>query len=338
MQVFGLQAAIYRGARLASRLSAQTPHIVALRRDATRRFREARRAGLSAEAAARAVGVGRATLYRWMKRCEPKSRRPWRLRTPTWPSGLVRAVERWRKEEPCWGRAKIVIKLREEGFTVSASTVGRILKKLIARGVVGYVADLRKKRGGSVRWTRKRRFAVRLPKGMKANTPGRLVQIDTVYVNTGPEKTIKHFTAYDPVAKWTVAKAFNRATAASAKSFLDTVIQRMPFEVKGIQVDGGSEFMADFEQACADKRLDLYVLPPRSPKINGAVERCNGAWRYEFYACADLPMRIDKIAERVEAFQHLYNHHRPHGALAGKTPAQYLSFRRANETPQSHMC
>ena len=63
----------------------------------------------------------------------------------------------------------------------------------------------------------------------------------------------------------------------------------MPDPVKAIQIDGGSEFMAEFEQACADKNLPLYVLPPRSPKLNGAVERCNGAWRYEFYACVDLP-------------------------------------------------
>jgi hypothetical protein len=34
-----------------------------------------------------------------------------------------------------------------------------------------------------------------------------------------------------------------------------------------------------------------------------------------------------------EAFQHLYNHHRPHGTLAGKTPAEYLVIRRANESP-----
>jgi len=31
--------------------------------------------------------------------------------------------------------------------------------------------------------------------------------------------------------------------------------------------------------ACAAKAIPLYVLPPRSPKLNGAVERCNGAWR-----------------------------------------------------------
>lgn len=61
---------------------------------------------------------------------------------------------------------------------------------------------------------------------------------------------LKHFTAYDPIAKWTVGKAFNRATAQAAASFLDKLTADMPFPVKAIQVDGGSEFMAEFEDAC----------------------------------------------------------------------------------------
>ena len=58
----------------------------------------------------------------------------------------------------------------------------------------------------------------------------------------------------------------------------------MPFPVRGIQVDGGSEFMAAFEQACADNDLALFVLPPKRPQLNGGVERAQGSWRYEFYA------------------------------------------------------
>jgi hypothetical protein len=63
----------------------------------------------------------------------------------------------------------------------------------------------------------------------------------------------------------------------------------MPFPVRAIQIDGGSEFMAEFEAACQAKDVALYVLPPRSPQTNGAVKRCNGAWRYEFYETYDLP-------------------------------------------------
>jgi hypothetical protein len=77
--------------------------------------------------------------------------------------------------------------------------------------------------------------------------------------------TIKHFNAYDPFAKWTVARACKKATAKNAASFLDKVLREMPDPVKAIQIDGGSEFMAEFEQACADKNLPLYVARPDRP-------------------------------------------------------------------------
>ena len=164
------------------------------------------------------------------------------------------------------------------------------------------------------------------------------MQVDTLFLNIRPEKPIKHFTAYDPVAKWTVAKAYNRATAASAKLFLDKLTADMPFKVEGIQVDGGSEFMAEFESECESRNLKLYVLPPRSPQLNGGVERCNGAWRYEFYACADLPGNVEALNPLIDDFQDTYNYVRPHGALSGSTPAEYHLARQAKETPRSsHM-
>jgi transposase InsO family protein len=184
---------------------------------------------------------------------------------------------------------------------------------------------------------KRRPYAVRKPKHVAFENPGDVVQIDTLSISILPGQTIQQFTAYDPFAKWTVAKPYARATAKNAAEFLKSVRAQMPDPVGAVQIDGGSEFMAEFEQACADAKIPLYVLPPRSPKLNGAVERCNGVWRYEFYACSDLPLDINKITDRVDAFQHLYNNHSPHGALAGLTPAKYLSIRRANQTPPSHM-
>ena len=174
--------------------------------------------------------------------------------------------------------------------------------ELVARGVVDPVPTLRRRRRPR-RWSAKRRFALRLPRDLQADRPGSLVQLDTVFVNVAPDKAIKHFTAYDPVAKWTVAKAFNRATAASAAIFLDKLLRDMPFKVEAIQVDGGSEFMAEFEQACQDKGVRLYVLPPKCPQMNGAVERCNGAWRYEFYSVYDLPSNVDDLNPILDSFQ-----------------------------------
>jgi putative transposase len=189
--------------------------------------------GLTAQAAAKVVGVPRVTLYRWEARPQRRSSRPHHVRSKNWPAALVRAIERLRRDFPMWGRAKLGPLLRAEGFQVSDATVGRILHRLIARGALPAVATLRR-RPGDRRWTAKRSFAIRLPHDLKADRPGSLVQLDTAFVNVAPGKPIKHFTAYDPIAKWTVAKAFNRATAASAAILLDKIVRDMPFQVTAI--------------------------------------------------------------------------------------------------------
>lgn len=336
MQVFGLPRQISRGAALATRRAAKTPEIAADGRVAVvQRWRRAMRDGLSSDQAARAVGVARATLYRWEERATFRSRRPHRARQRQWSPALIRAVERLRDDYPMWGRAKIGPLVRLEGFAASDMTVGRIIAHLVARGVAQPV-PIARRAARTKRWTARRRHAQRLPRGLKADKPGGLVQVDTVYVQVGPQSHIKHFTAYDPVAKWTVGKAFRRATAAAATSFLDKMIADMPFPVEAIQVDGGSEFKAGFEQACKDRGIILYELPPKRPQLNGAVERCNSAWRYEFYAVFDLPTQVEQINPLIDSFQNLYNHHRPHGALGGSTPARYLSERTKQAAP-SHM-
>ena len=71
-----------------------------------------------------------------------------------------------------------------------------------------------------------------------------------------------------------------QTSALSAKRLLDKLIREALFPVTGIQVDGDSRF----KDAGRDKDLALIVLPPKCPQLNGAVERNQGAWRYEFYA------------------------------------------------------
>ncbi len=103
-----------------------------------------------------------------------------------------------------------------------------------------------------------------------------------------------------------------------------------PYKILSIQVDGGSEFMADFETACEQMKIPLIVLPPARPKYNGGVERGNRTFREEFYDCCDLiadsigAMRFE-LRKAVEK----YNTFRPHHALKGKTPMEYLRITQA---------
>ncbi len=135
MQVRSLPCHVIRNAKTASRLidAQSADREASIRRDAVHRWRKAKPGGLTADRAAEVVGVPRSTLYRWRNRPEPGSRRPRRLRRPDWPPALVAAVKELRHDYPMWGKAKLAVILRRQGYTVSESTVGRILKMLVVR-------------------------------------------------------------------------------------------------------------------------------------------------------------------------------------------------------------
>ena len=102
-----------------------------------------------------------------------------------------------------------------------------------------------------------------------------------------PGLVLKQFTARDVVSRWDVLELRTSASARSAVAILDALGARMPFGVRALSVDNGSEFMAEFEQACAERGIALLTLPPRSPKLNGCVERANRTHTEEFYEITD---------------------------------------------------
>jgi putative transposase len=299
--------------------------------------------GVSAQEAAQVLGVSKAALYRWRQRLrrdgpwglELRSRRPRRLRTPKWSAELACRVQALRVQYPMWGKAKLAVLLRREGIAVSESTVGRILTQLRHRGVIQTAPQLRDKLKRS-RAT-KRFHAKRLPRGLKPTCPGEIVQVDTLHLQLLPGVKFKQFTAQCPVSRWTVCQVYPTASSARAADFLHHLLTQFPFPVRALQVDGGSEFKKLFEALCLELGLTLYVLPPRSPKLNGAVERANGTWRYEFFATHQMPLSLDELPKLSKAFQHTYNFTRPHQALHLLTPHQYLLHNHPHLLLQSHM-
>jgi transposase InsO family protein len=77
------------------------------------------------------------------------------------------------------------------------------------------------------------------------------------------------------------------ASARAALVILAALAERMPVPVRAIRVDNGSEFMAEFEAACAERGIARFTLPPRSPKLDGRVERANRAHTEAFSAVTD---------------------------------------------------
>jgi putative transposase len=155
--------------------------------------------------------------------------------------------------------------------------------------------------------------------------PGDLVQLDTLDLRPAPGAVLKQCTARDRVSRWDVLEVHRRATSTAATLFLDTLERRLPFPLRALQVDGGSEFAAVFEAACHARGLRLFVLPPRSPKLNGWVERANRTPTEEFYEITLSSLPIAELNRELQAWERTYNTVRPHQALAYRTPQEFLA-------------
>jgi len=286
--------------------------------------------GHNAALTCRYFGISRQTFYRWKRRYDPqnlstledRSHQPHHRRHPTWTAEQAERVRGLRERYPRWGKDKLAVLLRREGWSVSVSMVGRILTSLRQRGALTAPVLFRVKRRQG---TAGRPWALRKPKDYAVEKPGDLVELDTLDLRPAPGVVLKQFTARDMISRWDVIEVHRRATSTAATLFLDTLQRRLPFPLRALQVDGGSEFAAVFEEACRQRGLRLFVLPPRSPKLNGQVERANRTHTEEFYEVTPCALPIAQLNRELQAWERTYNTVRPHQALGYLTPQEFLA-------------
>jgi putative transposase len=299
--------------------------------------------GRNAAFTCRHFGISRQCFYRWWRRYDPhrlatleaRSHRPHQLRRPTWSAQQAERVLALRRQYPRWGKDKLRPVLLKQGFSLSASMIGRLLSDLKRRGVLVEPAPsavlLRQRRK-----LRHRPWATRKPRFWRVREPGDLVALDSKQVRPARGVVLHHFSARDLVSRWDVLQAHSRVDASSACTFLEALLRRMPFPVRALQVDGGSEFAAEFEQACQVRKLPLFVLPPRSPKLNGHVERAHRTHNEEFYQVTPQRWDVWEVNRQLLAWERTYNTIRPHQAPRYATPLEFLQRHYKSKSQKCH--
>jgi transposase InsO family protein len=270
----------------------------------------------------RYYGISRQLFYTWKRRYDElgeaglleQSRRPHNSPNATHVDVVGKII--YLRQNYHFGPGKISMYLkRYHDVEISQSGVWRILKRLELNRLP---ASQRYKRLDK-RWQR-----------YEKQLPGHRVQIDVKFIapiaGVTPRRKYYQFTAIDDCTRLRVLRIYDRCNQKTAIQFVDYVLERLPFIVQVIQTDNGAEFQSSFHYHVLDKGIGHVYIKPRTPRLNGKVERSHRIDAEEFYRLLDGTVIDDAkvFNNKLREWEDYYNYDRPHGALAGQTPYERL--------------
>jgi transposase InsO family protein len=281
----------------------------------------------------RHFGISRQAFYKWKKRYEAegdaglcdRSRAP--RRSPRATAKEVVSKVLYLRQIYHFGPGKIADYLKRFHQTaIARSTVHRLL---IRHGLNRLPAN-QKHRPHKKRWLR-----------YEKPQPGLRLQIDVKFLERlpGTGKRLYQFTAIDDCTRIRVLKVFDACNRRTAIRFVDDVRRRLPFRVLTVQTDNGAEFQTQFHGHLEALNIRHVYIRPRTPHLNGKVERSHRVDDQEFYQLLDADGITDDIHlfnDKLREWEDYYNYHRPHGALGGQTPFERLLAKtKATVSPNS---
>jgi transposase InsO family protein len=259
----------------------------------------------------RFFGISRSKFYFWRERYREfglaglrEYRRGPKVSPFRVPPPLEALILRLREERRYGVRRLSMYLARYHHVYVSPPTIYRILKEHHMPRV-----SLKRYRPGP-----RRRRDIR--------EPGRSVQIDVKHLKVGSGRFYQ-FTAIDEATRYRVLKIYEHNSVKSGIAFIEEVRRRLPMAIQRVQTDHGSEFGSEFTWHLHDLGIPHRRIPPRTPEANGKVERSHRTDEDEFYRRTSIRTAA-QLATKLQAWEHEYNHRRPHLALDGKTPAERL--------------
>lgn len=190
---------------------------------------------------------------------------------------------------------------------------------------------------GGVHSVLKRHNLSRLPHNQKKKAlktvryekqvPGHHIQVDVkflIFKNPDGTKTKRfQYTAIDDATRIRALKVYKKHTQQNAIHFIDHVLEKFPFRIQTVRTDNGHEFQSKFHWHVEDLGMRHAYIKPRTPRLNGKVERSHKTDQQEFYQLLEYSSDVD-LEKKLKTWENFYNFDRPHGAFAGKTPYEIL--------------
>jgi transposase InsO family protein len=162
-----------------------------------------------------------------------------------------------------------------------------------------------------------------IQRGMPRAFPDTMFQVDVKFLvfKDLDGKKVRRFqcTAIDDATRIRALRIYQRHTQTNAIDFIDYVVDRFPFRIHTIRTERGHEFQSLFHWHVEDSGMNHVYVKPRTPQLNGNVERSHKTDKDEFYQIFTYTDDVD-LNKKLQAWVQLYNNHRPHFSRKGRTP------------------
>ncbi len=276
-------------------------------------------------AAVSAFKIGKSTLYDWKTHYEqsaknvsslvPQSTRPRRVRAMQIDPRLLAFLRAMRETYGNISKYKLVPFVAAYSAGVGMAPVGTTtIGKIITRYRLFEAKTVR----------RKSRYGNRMRSrhAPRETTPGYL-EMDSVTLYVAGTKWL-FMSVIDVVTKVAHVAVVPSLSAVHAVRVIEEFLRRYPSRVRVVQTDNGSEFLASFHEFLDAHGITHQFIYPRSPRINGVVERFNRTIQDEFLNRSDeLFFNKEKLLTKLEIYLTWYNTKRPHYALKFQAPLVY---------------
>jgi len=268
----------------------------------------------------RYFGISRGTFYLWYHRylslgaggLKDKSSRPHKIKR--WLPKEIRDTIIQLRLQRKYGPDRMSFYIRQKhGWFVSSQTIWRLYKE-----------------HGLNRLRYKKQWQ-RYPQQYSKDIPGDRVQVDVKFIDNlaFSGKRYYQFTAIDDCTRFRVLRIYDHNTVSNAADFINQVRKALPFAIKQVQTDNGSEFSEAFSWHLEDLGIGHRKTKVCRPEENGKVERSHRTDEQEFYGLNRF-VSIQHLKRLLRQWEKEYNSNRPHMALGGKTPSQYLEEKLQN--------
>ncbi|MEK7339887.1 MAG: hypothetical protein AABZ92_04145 [Verrucomicrobiota bacterium] len=254
--------------------------------------------------------------------------------------GLVPKKAKGAKIKPVRGHAKDLILRWRKQYNWGAQVIQVHLKMDYKIEISMHRINGLLRRKKLLKIIRKKKIKNKHTRIVNVKNPGDHTQLDVKYVTEAfkRRKTVYEYSFVDHATKWRFKRVYGSIGAFETKMFMEELIKIIPFKIKRLQTDNGSEFTNIFlshvdepkkhilDIFCNEHNIRHVTIPVGEKELQGLVERSHRQDDEEFLRHLKNENSVSEINEKLDEYCRWANQKRRRKSLNWKTTQEFIEY------------